>query len=58
MIHHAESRIPLMLTAVMGPGHDPGAHSPASRTAAHAAATGAKGRDCPNTQHEVLVEEG
>ena len=22
MIHHAESRIPLMLTAVMGPGHD------------------------------------
>ena len=25
MIHHAESRIPLMLTAVMGPGHDRGA---------------------------------
>ena len=24
MIHHAESRIPLMLTAVMGPGHDRG----------------------------------
>ena len=59
MIHHAESRIPLMLTAVMGPGHD------RERTRLRAGQPHMLPRldhdghmGCQNARLEVLVEEG